>query len=118
MTNYADMNTWLLSGTQRPDFEMRFGIHEELRARQKNIERLKKDRDLWKRRADQRQITINELKQNPLAETIMDIREQALLKVLREIVTLMEDKHEMIYPHLDALIDDLERAQTIQGEDE
>jgi len=48
----------------------------------------------------------------------MDIREQALLKVLREIVTLMEDKHEMIYPHLDALIDDLERAQTIQGEDE
>lgn len=36
----ADMNTWLLMGTQEPDFEMRISIYEELRARRADIKRL------------------------------------------------------------------------------
>ena len=36
----VDLNTWLLAGTQEPDFEMRLAAYEELRAKRKDIEGL------------------------------------------------------------------------------
>lgn len=45
--------------------DLRCDIRRVCRDAIDEIEQITKDRDFWKRRADQRQITINELKQNP-----------------------------------------------------
>ena len=44
------------------------------------------------------------------------MNEQALLRVLREIVKVMEDQYEMIYPWLNGLIDECEAVDMVSIE--